>query len=347
MIFVNEVGQWIYGYFAIAASIVLVFYILWYRAFKNSGYIFTCGALLLYLLFQCISVAVGVFFHENVDNDVDLITTSFTLIPIIVVSFSSFFGIWVSNEFNGYEMDYIQGKNFRPEEIEAYNALSWDAKLKHGAWRPRSRKDWVFFIMVFINIVTIIVYLAVTAIMFKPVYVGVTIGLLILVFETGFIMAWKYKSTNFEMVASVVVPMLASVITMLVWVVYIVLALILKDDEPDYFKAMAIIISIAYFVILIGTLLYMEYISVENDIKRLSCSFWILFGLTFLVLVGVGGAGVYYTDYGLGGLVWISVCVYVLLNLLLFKYRKIIAILYSICFIAAGVFLLMTSEDND
>ena len=149
------------------------------------------------------------------------------------------------------------------------------------------------------------------------------------------------------MKASVVVPMLASVVTMLIWVVYIVLALILKDDEPDYFKAMAIIISIAYFVILIGTLLYMEYMSVENDIKRLSCSFWILFGLTFLVLVGVGGAGVYYTDYGLAGIVWISVCVYVLLNLLLFKYRKIIAILYSICFIAAGIFLLMTSEDND
>ena len=46
--------------------------------------------------------------------------------------------------------------------------------------------------MVFINIVTIVVYLVATAAMFKPVYVGVTIGLLILVFETGFIMAWKY-----------------------------------------------------------------------------------------------------------------------------------------------------------
>ena len=109
MIFYNnsDVGQWVYGYFAISASIVLVFYILWYRAFKNSGYVFTCGALFLYLLFQCVSIGVGVFFYEEVGGNNDLIMTSFVLIPIIVVTFSAFFGIWVSNDFNGYEMDYL------------------------------------------------------------------------------------------------------------------------------------------------------------------------------------------------------------------------------------------------
>ena len=107
MTFHNEVGQWIYGYLSIAASIVIVFYILWYRSFKNSGYTFTCTALLLYLLFQAISVAVGVFFYDQVDNDVDLILTSFVLVPIIVVSFSAFFGVWVSNDFNGYEHSYL------------------------------------------------------------------------------------------------------------------------------------------------------------------------------------------------------------------------------------------------
>ena len=61
VVFYNEVGQWVYGYLALAASIVIIFYIIWYRAFKNSGYIFTCGALLLYLLLQTISVGIGVF----------------------------------------------------------------------------------------------------------------------------------------------------------------------------------------------------------------------------------------------------------------------------------------------
>ena len=114
-----------------------------------------------------------------------------------MVSFSAFFGIWVSNEFHAYEMDYLQGKNFKPEEIDAYNKLgSWE-KIKHGAWRPRTGKDWVFFLMIFINILTIIAYLIATAIMFKPEYVGITIGLLMIVFETSFIMLWKYRATNF------------------------------------------------------------------------------------------------------------------------------------------------------
>ena len=92
---------------SIAVSIVIVFYILWYRSFKNSKYTFTCSALLLYILFQAISTAIGIFFYEEVDNEVDLILTGFILLPIIVVSFSSFFGIWVSNDFNGYEHSYL------------------------------------------------------------------------------------------------------------------------------------------------------------------------------------------------------------------------------------------------
>lgn len=67
VVFKNDVGQWIYGYLAISVSIVMVFYILWYRAFKNSGYIFTCGALILYLLLQAVSIGVGLFFWNAVD----------------------------------------------------------------------------------------------------------------------------------------------------------------------------------------------------------------------------------------------------------------------------------------
>ena len=63
VVFYNEVGQWIYGYLAIAASIVFVFFILWYRSFKNSGYVFTCASLLLALLLEVISCAVGFFFY--------------------------------------------------------------------------------------------------------------------------------------------------------------------------------------------------------------------------------------------------------------------------------------------
>ena len=149
------------------------------------------------------------------------------------------------------------------------------------------------------------------------------------------------------MTTSVVVAMLCSVAIMIAWIVYIVMELVLDEEEPSYFRGTAILVCIAYFVILIGSLLYMEYVASKQTINRLSCSFWLLFGVTFLVLVAVGGALIYYTDYGLAGIVWIAVCIYVLLNLLLYQFRKIIAVAFSLMFVAAGVFILMTSDDND
>ena len=61
----------------------------------------------------------------------------------------------------------------------------------------------------------------------------------------------------------------------------------------------------------------------------------------------MGAAAITFTEYGLFGIIWISVCVYVLLNLLLKRFRKSIAFIYALCFVAAGVFLLVTSDDND
>ena len=53
--------------------------------------------------------------------------------------------------------------------------------------------------MIVVNMITILIYTGMTAVVFKPAYVGVTIGLLILVFETSFIMVYKYKATGFKM----------------------------------------------------------------------------------------------------------------------------------------------------
>ena len=48
-------------------------------------------------------MAVGFFFYKRIDLDINIILTSFVFLPIIIVSFSSFYGIWVSNDYNGYE----------------------------------------------------------------------------------------------------------------------------------------------------------------------------------------------------------------------------------------------------
>ena len=210
---------------------------------------------------QAVSVGVGYVTYMVVDYEVDLIMTSFVILPITACSFGAFFGIWVSNDFSGYELDYLQGKNFKPEEIEAYNKLGCCDKLKQGAWKPRSTKDWVFFFMILINILSIFTYLIMTAIMFKPAYVAVTISLLILVFELSFIMIWKYRATNFSMTVSVVIAMLSSVCTMIFWIIYITLDLMLDEDQPGWLKGATVLVIVFYFVAIIISLLYFEYVS--------------------------------------------------------------------------------------
>ena len=194
---------------------------------------------------------------------------------------------------------------------------------------------------------SIFIYTVATAIMFKPVYVGITIGLLILVFETSFIMVWKYQATNFTLQVTVVVPMVVSILTMLIWVIYILMDLVTDDEEPDYFKKATLFTVVAYFVILVGTLLYVEYEGAEHQLNRLTKSFWVLFTFVFLVLFGAGALMIYNDSTLLLGLVWVSTCLYILLNIVLAKFQRIIAMVFASVFVVAGLVILMAAKNSD
>ena len=54
-----------------------------------------------------------------------------------------------------------------------------------------------------------------------------------------------------------------------------------------------------------------------------------------------------YSEFGLIGIVWISVCIYVVLTIVIpVRFRKYIALIFAIGFIIGGVIMLMTSDDN-
>ena len=81
--------------------------------------------ILLYIVLQGVSVALGWdYYNRTKDLDIDLILTTFICVPTIAVSFSAFYGIWVSNDYSAYEYSYTKAKNFKIEEIAAFNKLS-------------------------------------------------------------------------------------------------------------------------------------------------------------------------------------------------------------------------------
>ena len=69
-----------------------------------------------------------------------------------------------------------------------------------------------------------------------------------------------------------------------------------------------------------------------------------MLAVTFLVFVGIG-LGIYFkAEMKLLGGLWIAICFYVLLNLLLFRFKLYIDILYTLGFIGFGVYLLYISQ---
>ena len=85
-----------------------------------------------------------------------------------------------------------------PEEIEAYKKLSICQKISEGSWKPSTRKDYILFTALLINIISTIVFWFLSTATFKPSYVGTSISMLILVFETAVIMICKYQAVNFH-----------------------------------------------------------------------------------------------------------------------------------------------------
>lgn len=69
---------------------------------------------MLYLLMQAVSVGMGYLLFYTMDTKLDIFMTTFVILPITACSFGAFIGIWISNDYSGYEHDFLQGKDFQP-----------------------------------------------------------------------------------------------------------------------------------------------------------------------------------------------------------------------------------------
>ena len=105
---------------------------------------------------------------------------------------------------------------------------------------------------------------------------------------------------------------------------------------------------ITYVVAIIFTVIYVQYRDAgTKDFKKLKRTFYIPFGITFLLFIAVGVCCIAFTDYKLFGVVWILVCLYVILSLFLGKYRLWIDIVYSIIFVGIGIASFFISTENE
>ena len=197
--------------------------------------------------------------------------------------------------------------------------------------------------MLFFNVLSIIVYTVSTAIYFKPVYCAFTLGAWILILELSILLVIKYRESNFNLTAPIVSICSATGIILLLWVIYIFVTLLAKDDEPQLLKIISVVTVIGYFLVMIIAFLLIQYQAIGANLRALSKSFYGMLAATFLVFITIG-LGIYFkTELKIPGIIWIAVCFYVLLNLLLFRFKLYIDIVFTLGFVVCGVALLYTA----
>ena len=147
---------------------------------------------------MAIIMVLGVLLYMSLEIEVNLIWTSFLILPFTVSTFLTFFGIWVSNDFFVFERvmpkrEEGEGRSSIQEEDRNVvkvreRELPFCTKLQQlltCEYKPRTTKDKFSFCKtsslslagcIFINIASIILYSIATIGLFDPWWVGYTIG---------------------------------------------------------------------------------------------------------------------------------------------------------------------------
>lgn len=101
-----------------------------------------------------------------------------------------------------------------------------------------------------INFVGIIIYTLVTISVFKPWYVGFTIGVWIILIELAIVFAKKYQQLNYSfMSAEIILTLLAILAIYLIWIIILVITLLINKTALNRnLVILALVSSGIYFL---------------------------------------------------------------------------------------------------
>ena len=74
---------------------------------------------------QVVSCFLGYFFYKIADIKINLILTTFVLLPIVAITFAAAFGIWASNDYKGYSKRVWDRPGVSPEEQRKLKKASY------------------------------------------------------------------------------------------------------------------------------------------------------------------------------------------------------------------------------
>lgn len=240
-----------WGAFSIFLAFIIIVYIVWLQAFENDNFRFTVINGIIFGVLEAVSVGLGILFYVLTRSyNIKLILTTFLLMPFIAVSFSAFYLVWKENDYQAYEKSFEQSQNFNALNYAKVQSLTLMQRIRSVQLKPQTKQDWFVAIVLTINFVGIIIYTLVTIWIFKPWYVGFTIGVWILLVELAIVCAKKYQQLNYSfMSAEIVLTLLAIVAIYLIWIIVLVITLLVhKTALHRNLVILALVCSGIYFL---------------------------------------------------------------------------------------------------
>lgn len=201
------------------------------------------------------------------------------------------------------------------------------------------------------NLAAIIIYMVVTMIMFKPVYVGFTIGVWIIMIELVIFFAMKYQQNNYSfMQFEAILCLIGILVAFLIWIIFMTTS-VLKDetDESLYNMLMylTIICSVVFFFGAIIGLLSSEISSKGTEVKKLSWSFYISSVSLLLIFIAIGLYILLGTSQGLIGILWLLVMLYIILFVFLPEsFKKYMDYAFALIFVVLGTITMLAEIRN-
>ncbi|TNV87378.1 hypothetical protein FGO68_gene13525 [Halteria grandinella] len=213
--FENTFHQWVIALFSLMFGLLLGLIYSWFRYFQSKNYQSDFKLYLSFIVIEGVSIALGFVFFGLLEVKVHLIWTSFAILPAVLGSFLLFIGHWISNDYFFYEKkaqpaaqvgDQAQAQQAAPNVRERLFQIDKEAfctdfkKLISCGFFPRggSTKDKLSFFAVILNVSLIILYTVLTSIIFKPWWVGFTIGFWIAIAQLTLIIFIKFYQTYYQ-----------------------------------------------------------------------------------------------------------------------------------------------------
>jgi hypothetical protein len=217
-----------------------------------------------------------------------LVLEVFCLLPIIILSFLAFLGIYGKNDYKIYKRSLTSKELVEQDDRSCSNVF----KL------PQTKEDCKMFVNILVHVVSITVFGVVASFGQDKWYPGFSLGVWILLLEMTWILFTKYRETHYTFTCPVIIILLIDVVLFLGWIAIYSLFVIRpleEKEEIDFHASLIMFIGLGYSMLVFIGLIMGEYSSKTSE-TAYTFSFKVIAFIAFLISAAVGVMSVLFAN---------------------------------------------------